>query len=132
MDMDGGGGTPQQPLPQQRYSLGSAAGGDATEQVLFNMKLEIQQLKVCGGVRALSVVSPVVPRQARSPESQEKAAFLAGGTDAEQLADLLMEKEDEVKSLESAREGLLADLSAANAREEVLQVSKGRTHVRLN
>lgn len=37
---------------------------------------------------------------------QEKVAFLAGGTDAEQLADLLMEKEDEVRGKDRAIEEL--------------------------
>lgn len=56
MDFDGGM-LHQQPMPppppttpqhphQHRYSLGSA-GGDTTEQSLFNMKLQIQQLTVC-------------------------------------------------------------------------------------
>lgn len=78
--------------PQQRLSLGAAvpASESPSEQTMFNMRLQLQQL-------------------------QAKVEFLGGGTDGEQLADLLMEKEEEGRAKDRALEEQAARLFAAEA-----------------
>lgn len=87
----------------QRLSLGAAipASEGPSEQTMFNMRLQLQQL-------------------------QAKVEFLAGGTDGEQLADLLMEKEEEGRAKDRALEEQAARLFAVEAARRAAQEEGAR------
>jgi len=85
--------------PGSRAATAAAADGPSTES-LFNMKLLIQQL-------------------------QAKIEYLGGGADAEQLADLLMEKEQEGRDKDKAIVEMEARMVAATEEAAALKVRRG-------
>jgi hypothetical protein len=116
----------QQRLLGSAAAAAGAADGPSTE--LFNMKLQIQQLQVsqnasgwrgrsCSsgpGCSSACVLSPLYTPSCIA--QQEKVAFLAGGTDAEQLVDLLMEKEEEGRAKDRALLELQHEMAALKVR----------------
>lgn len=96
----------ERPQQQQQLSLGVGAAAipaseGPSERTMFNMRLQLQQL-------------------------QAKVEFLAGGTDGEQLADLLMEKEEEGRAKDRALEEQAARLLEVEAALRAAQAEAGR------